>query len=373
MLGRRSYTGEDTVEFHCHGGRAVARQAVAACRMAGAIPAGPGEFTRRAFLNGKLSLDQAEAVADLVAAEGEQAARAALSQLRGGLDGQLKTVETPLLDLLARIEGSFEFLDEDGVDVAAGDAAGELETAIAGSDRLLGLAPAGRLLRDGVQVVLAGPVNAGKSALFNALLGEDRAIVDPDAGTTRDVVSARTVRGGVVYMLHDTAGLRGEFGRVEGKGIERTRRQVAGADIVLAVSDATPVVVDGARAPILAVRTKADLGGAVPDGFAAVTSSVTGDGIEDLWRRLEEEVTRRGVADAVAMGVVLNERHASRLAACRDDLSGLVALARADAPAGPEILGSMLASILGRLGEVSGRVFSENLLDAVFRKFCVGK
>jgi len=369
----RSYTGEDTVEFHCHGGRAVARQALAACRLAGAVPAGPGEFTRRAFLNGKLSLDQAEAVADLVAAEGEQAARAALSQLRGGLDDQLREVETPLLDLLARIEGSFEFVDEDGVDLAPSRITAEIEAAVAAIDRLLAMAPAGRLLRDGVQVVLAGPVNAGKSALFNALLGEDRAIVDAEAGTTRDVVSARVVRDGVVYVLHDTAGLREGSGRIEGKGIARTQRQVAAADLVLAVADKDPPTVLDTAAPVITVRAKADLGGAEGGGFDAVTSSVTGAGIADLWARLAAEVARRGVTEAVAMGVVLNERHAARLASCRGELVELTALARSEAAGATEVLGTMLGSILGRLGEVSGRVFSEHLLDAVFRKFCVGK
>ena len=371
LLAPRSYTGEDTVEFHLHGGRAVARLALAACRSAGALPAAPGEFTRRAFLHGKLSLDQAEAVADLIAADSEQAARGALNQLHGGLARELAAVEAPLLDLLARIEGSFEFLDEDEVAVPAGAVAAELAVAVAGIDRLLAMAPAGRLLRDGVQVVLSGPVNAGKSALFNALVGDERAIVDAEPGTTRDVVSARVVRGGAVYVLHDTAGARPDAGPVESKGIARMRRQVESADLVLAVAD------DGAPGPsapgVLAVRTKADLGADGVAGFAAVTSAVTGAGIAELWGAIEAQVESLQLGQAVALGVVLNERHAARLGECRAELAELGALAAADSGAGAEILGTMLASILGRLGEVSGRVFSEQLLNTVFSKFCVGK
>jgi tRNA modification GTPase len=373
LLAPRSYTGEDTVEFQVHGGRAVARLAVAACREAGAMPAAAGEFTRRAFLNGKLSLDQAEAVADLVAAESEQAARGALNQLRGGLARELAAVENPLIDLLARLEGSLEFVDDDGEDVPAAEAAAILQESIAGIDALLAMAPAGRLLRDGVQVVLAGPVNAGKSSLFNALLGQDRAIVDDEAGTTRDVVTARVVRGGAVVELHDTAGLREGGGRVEGKGMDRTRRTVGEADIVLAVSSGVPAAVEGAAGAVISVRTKADLGGADMAGFDVVTSSVSGEGIAAVWSRIDDLVSELRLGEAASMGVVLNERHAARLAECRESLVEVAGLASAEAPAGAEVLGSMLASILGRLGEVSGRVFSEQLLNTVFNRFCVGK
>ncbi|MBE0567133.1 MAG: 50S ribosome-binding GTPase, partial [Krumholzibacteria bacterium] len=372
MRAPATYTREDVVEVHCHGGVAAQRAVLRLfCRL-GARPAEPGEFTRRAFLHGKLSLDQAEAVADLIAAEGEQVARGALNQLRGGLARELAAVEAPLLDLLARLEGSFEFLDEEGMGPAPAAVAAELATAVLGIDRLLAMAPAGRLLRDGVEVVLSGPVNAGKSALFNALLGQERAIVDDEAGTTRDVVSARVVRGGTVYVLHDTAGLRDDPGRVESKGIARTRRQVAEADIVLAVDDGAAAAPPPGRAAVIAVRSKCDLGGPTAEGTLA-TSAVTGEGVEALWAAIDAAVGRLRLGDAVALGVVLNERHAARLSECRGDLADLAALAGQDPPAGDEVLGSMLASILARLGEVSGRVFSEQLLNTVFKKFCVGK
>jgi tRNA modification GTPase len=370
LLGARSFTGEDTVEFHCHGGRQVARLALAACRRAGALPAPAGEFTRRAFLNGKLSLDQAEAVADLIGARSEASARAALRQLTGGLDGQLVSVERPLLDLAARLEGSFEFLDEEEVDLPPEAVSRTLRDAVAGIDALLAMAPAGRMLRDGVQVVLAGEPNVGKSSLFNALLGEDRAIVDDEAGTTRDVVSAEVTRDGVVFVLHDTAGLREGAGRVEAKGMDRTRRQLAEADIVLLLDDADAARAWDGAAPVITVGTKADLRPAVAGDVQV--SSVDGRGLDRLWSLLHEQVRRRRLDEAVSLGVVLNERHQGRLTLCRDELAGLRALVD-DEAAGPEVVATMLSAILARLGEVSGRVFTEQLLAGVFERFCVGK
>lgn len=376
LLGQRSYTGENTVEFHCHGSPAVTRRALAACREAGAVPAVAGEFTRRAFLNGRLSLDQAEAVADLIGATGDQAARAALRQLEGGLDDELRRLERPLLDVLARLEGSFEFLDDEGVDVPAMETARIVEEAIAGIDRLLALAPAGHLLRDGVQVVLTGPPNAGKSSLFNALVGEERAIVDEEPGTTRDVVSARVQREGLVFVFHDTAGLRATAGRVEHKGMDRARSAAQGADVVLDLHgpgrDGAPLPED-LTAPVLVVGTKADLSEEMSTIVDIMTSAMDGRGLDELWARLLEEVRDHRLDEAVSLGVVLNERHRGRLAQCRGDLTELEILLASERPAGDEVVGTMLASILGRLGEITGRVFTEQLLEQVFRKFCVGK
>lgn len=371
LLGTRSFTGEDTVEFHCHGGREVARQVLAACREAGARPAAPGEFTRRAFLNGKLSLDQAEAVADLIGARSATAARAALRQLTGGLDRELRDVEQPLLNLAARLEGSFEFLDEEEVDVPVSEVARVLDGSVVRIDELLAMAPAGHMLRDGVQVVLTGAPNVGKSALFNALLGEDRAIVDDEAGTTRDVVTAQCERDGVVYVLHDTAGLREEAGRVETKGIARTHRQVADADLVLLLTDGAVPPVLACTVPVITVATKSDLGDPA-DGCDAVVSSRQDRGLDSLWSLLAEHVRTQRLDEAVAMGVVLNERHRHRLGRCRTELAELAQLVATEST-GPEVVATMLAAILARLGEVSGRVFTEHLLAEVFERFCIGK
>jgi tRNA modification GTPase len=417
MPGPHSYTGEDTVEFFCHGGRQVAAAVVRACQAAGAVAAPPGEFTRRAFLNGRLTLDQAEAVADLITAGSEQAARAAVAQLRGGLDAELGAVEWPLLDLLVRLEGALEFSDDDGVSVPVAEVRLTLAEAIAGIDRLLALAPAGRLLREGIHIALAGAPNAGKSSLFNRLVGDDRALVDAEPGTTRDVVAASVRRGGRLYVLHDTAGLRDEAGRVESMGIARARETAAGADLVLLLAEAgqawpslaLPAV--GAP-PVLRVATKGDLDGAAAgsrcagasrggDGAAGgataphstcagasasapmasapmasapiITSAVTGAGLDTLWAAIEHQVETWNLDEAVSLGVVLNERHRQRLLEGRDELSQLVALYDDGADPGEEVAGTLLAATLARLGEISGRVFSEQLLDGVFRRFCVGK
>lgn len=405
LPGPHSYTGEDTVEFFCHGGRQVAALAVRACQAAGAVAAPPGEFTRRAFLSGRLTLDQAEAVADLIQAGSEHAARAAVAQLRGGLDAELGAIEWPLLDLLVRLEGALEFSDDDEpARVPPAEARLTFEEALAGLDQLLALAPAGRLLREGVHVALVGAPNAGKSSLFNRLVGADRALVDAEPGTTRDIVTATVRRGGRLYVLHDTAGLRDDAGRVETMGIARAREAAAGADLVLELAEAVAGAAAAAtRAAIpatastagssagtgpatLRVLTKCDLR---PGGVAAAaatpatgagahrdavaTSAVTGAGLDALWDAIERQVEAWRLDEAVSLGVVLNERHRQRLLECRDELAQLLALYDGPAAPGDEVAGTLLASLLARLGEISGRVFTEQVLDAIFKRFCVGK
>ncbi len=374
--GPASYTGEDTVEFFCHGGRMVAQAVIKACRKAGAEPAAAGEFTRRAFLNGKLSLDQAEAVADLIHAQSELGARAAVQQLLGGLNQQLSDIEEPLLDLLSALEGSLEFVSEEDVSVPLTEVEKVLLASVGRLDKLIEMSPAGRLLRDGVHVVLAGAPNVGKSSLFNALLREERAIVDGEAGTTRDVVSSRIQRGGSVFVLHDTAGLRDDAGRVEQMGIERTWRQVNEADIILSLTitgrKSVGLSVDSS-APVISVFTKHDLEPSfdVPDD-AVVLSSETGEGIDKLWQAIDRAVVAFQLEEAVALGVVLNERHLYKLTQSRQELHRLYVEVKDSRP-GEEIIGSLLSSILSGLGEVSGRVFTEHMLESVFRRFCVGK
>ena len=383
LAAPRSYTGEDSVEFYCHGGQIVADTAAGACRAAGAEPATAGEFTRRAFLNGKISLDQAEAVADLIHAESGLAARAALKQLRGGLDNQLQAIEKPLLGLLASLEGSLEFVEEEGIEVALGTLTREIESAIERIDRLVAMAPAGRLLREGIQVVLAGPPNVGKSSLFNALAGQEHALVDHDPGTTRDVVTARVTRDGIVFVLRDTAGLRRNAGRVEEMGIARTLEEIDKADIVLALHEAggddassTVLASDGV---VLRVATKVDQikgpGTAPLAGKNIVlTSSKERTGLRELWEAMQALAVRFRLHEAASVGAFLNERHRHKLSLCREELNSLLAelsVGQTTPPA--EVVGTQLGLILAHLGEISGRVFSERVLEEVFQRFCVGK
>lgn len=379
MLAPASYTGEDTVEFFCHGGVMPARLIIAACLAAGARAASAGEFTRRAFLNGRLSLTEAEAVADLIAAEHACGARAALSQLRGGLQRRLQALEEPLRGLLAELEGTLEFGDDEAVEpdlAAARDLLGQAQAQV---QDLLELVPAGRRLRDGVQVVLVGAPNAGKSSLFNALLENERVIVDPTPGTTRDAVSAELDLGDVRFVLHDTAGLRADAGPVEARGMALTRAFAARADVVLALrpadalaSSSTAALVDlPSSVRVIDVVTKIDLAcTADAVGVSDVaTSSLTGAGLDDLRAALVAAAGAGGLEQAAAAGIMLNQRHQSRLQAASRGLADcLEACDR-----GPEVLAGLLASVLQELGSVSGRVFTERMLADVFSRFCVGK
>ncbi len=389
MLSPQSYTGEDTVEFFCHGGTVVAQEVVAACIEAGASPAQAGEFTRRAFLNGKLSLDQAEAVADLIHAESRLSARAAVRQILGGLKSQLVEIERPLLDLLSRIEGSFEFAEEEEICISDDEILNLLHAADLKISALMEIGRAGPRLRDGIQVVLAGAPNVGKSSLLNAMIDEDRVIVDEQPGTTRDVVSARVHHGGNVFVFHDTAGLRPDAGPVEKKGITRTVKMLGEADLVLHLEESSSVLSRPSAEPfpslaapsgeelsgdfVIRVGTKSDLTD-LPASVSPVvmTSSLTGWGISNLWQAIDEAVAGFQMREAVAQGVVLNQRHLHKLGLCREELGRLSAEIKTTSP-GLEVVGTLLSSIAAHLGEVSGRVFSEQLLEAVFSRFCVGK
>ncbi len=381
MIAPSSYTGEDTVEFSCHGGVMPSRLVVAALIAAGARPATAGEFTRRAFLNGRLGLAAAEAVADLIAAEHAPGARAALNQLRGGLARRIASVEEPLRALLARLEGAIEFGEKTGPIPGPDAVAATVDEALAAIDGLLDLVPAGRLLRDGVQVVLVGEPNAGKSSLFNALLGEDRVIVDAAPGTTRDSVAAAVDWDGLRVVLHDTAGLRTGGDRLEVKGMARTRDEAACADVVLALRPAdaagpTPAVDAPEGAAVIEVATKGDLAvvdpeaGARTEGVAPLaTSAVTGAGLDALRAQVVAHARQTGLEAASEAGIMLNQRHQGRLLAAQEGLHTI----RQAGPAGDEVVASLLTAVLRDLGSISGRVFTEHLLGDVFGRFCVGK
>ena len=376
MHAPATFSGEDTVEFFCHGGSQPAALVLEACLCAGARAAGPGEFTRRAFLNGRLSLDQAEAVADLIHAADRLGARAALARLRGGLRNDIDTIERPLLQLLSELEGSLEFTEDDNVFVPRDHIIEVLSAAVVHIDALLDSKESSRRIRDGVQVVIAGPTNAGKSSLFNALLGRPRALVDTEAGTTRDIISATLVIDGVTFELHDTAGLREGGGRVEAAGIGLTREALAEADIVLWL---TPLDGDGAAEPelpadvaLLPVGTRSDLvTTGVGDASGLRTSARTGAGLDDLRTALAELADTTRLQEVARTGRTLAARHQGRLEDCRGHLCDLGADASQQAP--DEVLATELGQILSQLGEVTGRVYSERLLGEVFAGFCVGK
>lgn len=363
-----SYTGEDVLEVTTHGGLVVPAAALAALIAAGARPAQPGEFTRRAVANGKMDLLQAEATADLIDA-GSPAQRArALQQLDRGLSLRLEALRAGVLELEALIAYDIDFPEEDEgvVDERRVRAAWE---GVRGSlTGLLATAPEGERLREGALLVIAGPPNAGKSSLFNALLGRERAIVTEVPGTTRDAIEAHAVIEGFPFRLVDTAGLRDEADRLESLGIEVSRRYVAAADLVLyCTADGTPPDLgDAVAAPVVVVHTKADL----TDRRDGV-SIITGQGLDTLRRRLAEAAFGALIALGDVEPVVTRARHRTALERA---LAELEAFGRArDEGVDAAAAATHLRAAVTALDDLIGVVTPDDVLDRVFATFCVGK
>jgi len=371
----RSYTGEDLVELSTHGGLLVPAAAVAALVVAGARPARPGEFTRRAVLNGKLDLLQAEATADLIDAGSPAQARRALHQLDRGLSTRLGELRTELLELEALIAYEIDFPEEDEGPVAPERVERAWRAARDRIARLLETAPEGERLREGAILVIAGPPNAGKSSLFNALLGAERAIVTEIPGTTRDAVEAQAVLEGFPFRLVDTAGLRESDDRVERLGIEVSRKYLAAADLVLFCRDAgcemrdteSQEFLSSCRAPVVEVMTKIDL----TDRPAGGVSVVTGEGLAELRRKLAEVAFGRLVALGDVEPVVTRARHRGALerALAEVDAFHTARGSGVDAAAAA----THLRAAVGALDDLIGVVTPEDVLDRVFASFCVGK
>lgn len=368
--GPRSETGEDVVEFQCHGGLAVPARLVAAIEAAGARPAHPGEFTRRAVQNGKLDLLQAEAIGDLVDAEAPAQARAALVQLEGGLSRRIAALRSGLVELLALLAYEVDFPEEDEGPVPRARIEAARATALAEIDRLLAAAPVAERVRRGALVVLAGAPNAGKSSLFNALLGTERALVTEIPGTTRDAVEAHAEFLGWPIRLVDTAGLAETTDRLDALGQAMSRRYLEGADLVLVCADhAEPPRFEGL--PHLVVRTKADLvDGAAPPGALPV-SAVSGAGLAELRRAVVERLFRTGAGFADLEPALTRERHRTALTEAR---AALAAAAEQLAPGGEAVLAAHhVQGAVRALDALVGVVDVEEVLGRVFASFCVGK
>ncbi len=382
-----SPTGEDLVELSCHGGRLVPALVLQACLEAGCRRAEPGEFTKRAFLHGKLDLVQAEAVADLVHAGSRALHRVAMAQLERGLSGRLSELRGALVRLEALLAHHVDFPEEDDAPASIEDLAAEAD-GVAGKLRaLLGTAPEGQLLRDGALVVLAGRPNAGKSSLFNALLGEERAIVTEEAGTTRDALEASVQLGGYPFRLVDTAGLRETVEKVERLGVEVALRFLQRADVVLHCSEAGSALGEEERrflaglpgVPLVKVETKADLVGegggdgadGVPWSVVVRVSVMNGAGLEPLRASLARLVYG-GIVDAGEDApVVTRRRQARALEAALVEVTAFVKALAERLP--PEISATHLKAAESALEELVGSVSGEEVLAAVFSEFCVGK
>jgi len=386
----RSYTREDVVELSCHGGRACAEGVLAALVKAGARLAAPGEFTLRAFLNGRIDLAQAEAVADLIHAETESARELALSQLAGALSRRLDGISDRLTDALSEVEARVDFAEDvGGIEVPAhvGMALAEARDEL---DRLLEGAVYARSIREGVRVPIVGRPNVGKSALFNALVGEERAIVTAMPGTTRDRVSEAIEVAGVRVTLSDTAGLRPALDQVEAIGVERARSALGESRAVVWVVDASEplqpedleVATRVAGKRVVVALNKCDLPPAVQatevegllDGTAGprvvVVSAALGSGLDALRQALAGLLDAPGRSGALASAVG-NARHVDALTRARAAVKRAVEAAETKSPG--EIVALELREALSAVGEVTGKTVAEDLLDRIFSRFCIGK
>jgi len=363
-----SYTGDDLIEISTHGGLIVPAAALAALVAAGARPAAAGEFTRRAVLNGKMDLLQAEATADLIDAGSPVQRRRALQQLERGLSGRLDGLRGEILELEALIAYDIDFPEEDEGPVSPQRVRGAWDVVRGRVADLLKTAPEGERLREGALLVIAGRPNAGKSSLFNALLGTERAIVTEIPGTTRDAIEAHAVIEGFPFRIVDTAGLRDSDERIERLGIEVSKKYLAAADLVLFCEERH----DASRAPFLAevsapvvvVRTKADVSG-------VGVSAVTGQGMAELRRRLAEVAFGKLLALGDVEPVVTRARHRTVLERALAELDAFwsARMAGVDAAA----TATHLRAAVLALDELIGAVTPEDVLDRVFAAFCVGK
>jgi tRNA modification GTPase len=390
MKAPHSYTGEDTVEISCHGGPLILRSVLAEALRAGARPAEPGEFTKRAFLNDRIDLTQAEAVLDLITARTPEGLSAAIKGLKGGLSERIEKLRERIVDALAGIEAAIDFTAEDGMTETPGG--GEPAGLRAVLDQIRTLAASyrrGRIYREGIGVVITGRPNVGKSSLLNRLLGQRRAIVTPVPGTTRDFIEETLDIGGIPVRLTDTAGLRPPESAIEKAGIDLVWERLAGADIVLMLLDGSVELADDDRLiiaqvrdkPLLTVINKRDLpqrldakqfAGLLPETAPPVVriSAKYGEGLEALTeaiRNLALETPTEGTADPL----VSHLRHKVALDRAAEHLSRTCDGLRDGLP--PELAALDLREVLDALGEITGQTTTEEILARIFANFCVGK
>jgi tRNA modification GTPase len=377
MRAPHSYTGEDVVELSCHGSPALLRMILLWLVAGGARLAAPGEFTRRAFLNGRLDLAQAEAVALMIGARTDRAVALAARSLEGAFSDQVRGFQARLIDVIAGLEVTLDF-PEEGVGHDIGAARAMVSELRAEAERWLEAARHGRVIHGGLTVALVGPPNAGKSSLLNALVGHDRAIVSDVPGTTRDVVEGAIVLAGVPVRLLDTAGIETPRDVIEAEGIRRSRRAMDESDLLLVVLDGSVepdrrVLAETAGRPRVLVRAKSDLrtheaAAALPE--AQPVSALTDEGMEALRERLTREVELRAGASGDEGGIVMSVRQIALIESLHTELAGAEA-ALVDAPLEAALVD--LNGALASAGRILGVDVSDAVLDRIFSAFCLGK
>ena len=380
--GPHSYTGEDTVEFHCHGSPAVLTAGLEALYLAGARPAGRGEFTKRAFLNGQLDLTQAEAVIDLIEADSADAAANAAGQVGGVLQKKLAPIYDDLVNLCSHFHAVLDYPDEDIEDFGLSSYESSLKADAKALHRLLSTYGQGRILRQGVAAAIVGKPNVGKSSLLNALAGYDRVIVTEVAGTTRDTVEETVMVGGVRLRLIDTAGIRETDDRIEAMGVERSRQAVENADLVIYVCDGSKPLDEEDEAVIdfccelpnaIALINKSDLGSAVSPSdlpFMTIISicAKTGDGLDQLADVVEEMFAANTPCDG---SILTNARQYDAIRRAHDAM--LSALDGLKLGLTPDAVLTDVEEAMEAMGEVTGATVREDITARIFERFCVGK
>lgn len=376
----RSYTAEDVVEISCHGAPVVLRHCVSQALRAGARAAGPGEFTLRAYLNGRIDLPQAEAVRDLIHATTLYQARVAAQQLEGSVSRAVKPVKDQLVELISLLEAGIDFAEDDVPVAAAEEIDARLAAVLDGLDRLLASYAWGRYVHEGMTLAIVGRPNVGKSSLFNALLGTDRAIVTDIPGTTRDTVSESFSLEGVPVRLVDTAGIRESTDVVERLGIERTQRAMADADLTLVVLDASAPLTGADRELLertgrqgwrVVVANKSDLPRQLETGIEEIAVSArTGAGLEELKRLLLRRIAPEGVA-APEAGLITSARHEALLREAREAAQKARQANSAGLP--HELLLLDCYAALQPLDALTGATTADDILNRIFTTFCIGK
>jgi len=383
-----SYTGEDCLEIGCHGGLVTSSRVLEVVLRHGARQADPGEFTKRAFLNGKLDLSQAEAVADLVSARSLRAQEQSLGQLQGSLRNRIESLKVEMLEVCSLLEIDLDFSDEGISVVSTDEIRRRLDGCLSALNRLLSSYEAGKIIRDGVRVVLAGPPNVGKSSLFNALLKQDRSIVSELPGTTRDYIEEGISISGILFLLVDTAGARETSDSAELQGVARSRKLLRTSDITVAVVDSVNSVDRdffdrwlGETSPerVILAFNKVDLRESVerPIGFPqfpgrseVFVSAKTGFGLEELRSALIASVAGSGPSGDFDV-TITNKRHVETLERVKEALEQ--ALASADRNLTNDFIAMDVRSAIGALSEITGEITSEDVLNGIFARFCVGK
>lgn len=385
-----SYTGEDTLEINCHGGSVILSKILSEVIKAGARMAEPGEFTKRAFLNNRMDLSQAEAVLDMITAKTEKGLELAVSQLKGDLAGKIGTIHSAIVDVLAMLEASIDFSDEDIETADASKTATILETIIHELQTLASTYREGKIYRDGVSAVITGRPNVGKSSLLNRLLGEKRAIVTPIPGTTRDFIEETLTIEGIAVRLTDTAGIRQPENLIEKEGIDLVREKLASADIVIVLLDGSEALTDedisvikeNRDKTLLLVINKTDLPSLwnedelrriLPDQKTLSPLRISakyGDGIPEM-KNAVHSLVLSSLASQPAGITITNLRHKAAI----ERTSTMLSRAKESITEGfsPEFSAFDVREALDCLAEITGKTLSEEILDRIFSTFCVGK